>query len=285
MDLSLRLIYLPIRAFGDFIITASVIKDKFTDKIPVILPQYLTDIFNAISAENYFDVIGQIDYSDQAAFNELHKVKDLTNLKRLFKDLRTFYLATTDKRNNYLLDYSSKRVSFAKGKLVWPQVNENIYEGKTKILAQYFTPKVSKNELLPFNITSSTKILILPGSRLKSKVLNAGLVSMIIKGFGQNKVDIAEFGKKDGVENNVLFFSNFNKLISLINEYDFIISAESLPFHLANFLNKPHFVIYNESKHFKETFMTPYMMRNNSYGIFKEDNHQSVINKLTEVLS
>ena len=47
-------------------------------------------------------------------------------------------------------------------------------------------------------------------------------------------------------------YQNFQQLIALINDYDLIIGAESLPYHLANYLEKPHFVIYNQSRHMKK---------------------------------
>ena len=83
----MSLIYLPIRAFGDFIITASVLKDNFINKVPVILPDYLKELYFAIGSDRYFNVVNTIGFKNQPAFFELYKVKDFKNLKRLLNDI------------------------------------------------------------------------------------------------------------------------------------------------------------------------------------------------------
>jgi len=45
----MRTIYLPLRILGDFIITAAIVKNNFFVKVPVILPSYLTEIYQAYS--------------------------------------------------------------------------------------------------------------------------------------------------------------------------------------------------------------------------------------------
>ena len=260
-------IYLPIRSLGDFMISASVIKDNFRQKIPLILPEYLKSFFYSTCSDNYFDVLGHIDYYDQPAFYELYKVKNLFNLKRLIKDIKKIYLLTNNK-NTYLLDYSSKRLGFVKAQLIWPDVNDNIYYGKKKMFCKYFkkNDKLQTDELI-LNSEPYRKILVLPGSRIRSKRIDTKLSLEIIKTFKNNQIQIAEFGNISSEPNDIIYYDDFAKLINLINSYDLIISAESLPYHLAYYLNKAHFVIYNQSKHFKQTFMTPFMVSNIYYSI------------------
>ena len=130
----MRTAYLPIRSFGDFIITASVIKANYWTRVPVILPPYLVDIFDAISGDDLFEIIDTIDYDDQPAFFELYTVRDLPNLKRLLHDMRTIR-KFVKKDEQYILDYSSKRLFFSGGKFAWPQRGKNIYRAKKELLA------------------------------------------------------------------------------------------------------------------------------------------------------
>ena len=47
---------------------------------------------------------------------------------------------------------------------------------------------------------------------------------------------------------------------------DFIIAADSLPIHLAQLLNKPHFILFPNGH--PRNFMTPYALEYNSHGEF-----------------
>lgn len=278
-------IYIPIRALGDFIISAAVVKNHFVEKIPVLLPPYLTALFNATHSEDYFNVIGEANFGDQSAFFELYKIRDSKNLTRLINDLRTMHLIT-NKKNTYLLDYRSRRISFLNAKLRWPVFDQNIYQGKFNMFAEFYEPKQNAiNNHISFEYTTRSKILVLPGSRLPMKRINTQLLKNIIDSFNHLQIDVAEFGNPLGHENEkVIHYSNFDHLINLINAYDLIISAESLPFHLAYYLNKPHFVIYNESKHFKQTFITPFMLQSKYFETFTGNNHNQIIERLKEIL-
>ncbi|RVU00928.1 hypothetical protein EOD41_09855 [Mucilaginibacter limnophilus] len=276
-------VYLPIRSFGDFIITASVLKQHAFEKVPVIIPQYLKNIYNAIHADDYFDITGEISFTDQPAFFEMYKVRDMANLRRLIRDLMTT-IRSLSKANTYLLDYSSNRMLYTGAKLRWPSKSENIYQAKHELLLQYFDLKSYRPvaEFTPLN-SGQKRILILPDSRIPSKRINEKLIELIINEFSNHKVHQALF-TKNALPENVLAYNSFEQLLQLIADHDLVISAESLPYHLANFCNKPHFVVYNNSRHFKSTFMTPFMQQNSFYAFFEQNNYKTVLNKLNEIL-
>lgn len=279
----MRSIYAPIRALGDFIITASVVKNNFLVKVPILLPDFIADLFYAIEGDKYFDIEGTIGFSNQPAFFEMYKVKDLKNLKRLWKDIKIIK-HVFNSNDQYLLDYSSRRLFFTRAKLVWPPTDENIYEGKAKLLAENSLIKPDVNLDALTYTKSFSNILIIPDSRVKEKNINNDLIKKIKDHFKGLNIQIARFSQKKADEPDHVNYSNFKELMELISSSDLIISAESLPYHLAYFLGKPHFVIYNESRHFKTTFMTPFMLRNNYFSIFTGSNHDQVISQLEKVL-
>ena len=278
-------IYLPIRSLGDFIISASVVKDSFRIKIPLILPEYLKPLFDVTCSERYFDVCEYVSYRDQPAFFELYKVKSLNTLKRLINDIKTI-VALGNNNNTYLLDYSSRRINFVRANLVWPDPNENIYTGKKKLFGKYYE---KADEPLTGNLPGTLKpynrILVLPGSRIQTKRIDTALVYKIIKTFKNFDIQIAEYGSAIDEPGNIIYYNNFDQLINLINKYDLIISAESLPYHLAQYFKKAHFVIYNRSKHFKRTFMTPFIIDNGYYSIYDGKNTFDVVYKLQNILN
>jgi hypothetical protein len=275
-------IYLPIRSFGDFIISAAVVKDKILEKkIPVILPDYLGDIYHAIDGNKYFEIIDHISYSNQPTFFELYKVKDFKNFLRLIRDVKTIK-SSLNRKITYLMDYSSKRLSFTGVSFVWPSTTENIYLAKSKLFTQCFQLKNSDALLsIPFvPVTKGSKILIIPESRVKAKNIQPSLISVIKDYFSDIEIDTAFFSNTVSGSNNKCYKS-FEQLIQLMGDYDLIISAESLPYHLANFIGKAHFVIYTQSRHFKETFMTPFMVDNQGFTIYNGKNEDSVITDIS----
>jgi ADP-heptose:LPS heptosyltransferase len=279
--------YLPIRSFGDFIITASVVKQNAVNKIPIILPDYFKEIFNAINAESLFDIQGTNNYKNQPAFFELYKVKDSKNFTRLINDIKII-ISTVNHNDRYLVDYSSKRLAFTRANLVWPQKSLNAYEGRVKLFSDLnlINPDNSSANLInPVNPGEIKRVLILPDSRINIKSISPNLVKLIRNEFKSIVTSVAHFSaNNNAVDSDCLYYSNFNDLIALISSYDLIISAESLPYHLANYLNKPHFVIYNQSRHFDANFMTPFMIANSYYSLFDGSNTKSLIADLSKIL-
>ena len=281
----MKTIYLPIRAFGDFIITASIVKNNFKAKIPMVLPDYLAEIFHAINGGEYFEVIDKIHYNNQPAFFELYKVKDLKNLKRLISDIRILS-SFVNKQDEYLMDYSCKRLSYTNANFIWQPTEGNIYEQKLCFLAakNLINPNHHSIKIKPVSPGKMLRILILPDSRIHLKSIGNELLELMIKNLYATDIRIGHFSKKKDLNNGCLYYSDFNELIDLISSYELVISAESLPYHLANYLNKPHFVIYNQTRHFKLAFMTPFMVQNKYYSIFTGSNANEVIAEINNII-
>jgi hypothetical protein len=109
-------------------------------------------------------------------------------------------------------------------------------------------------------------ILILPDARLKKRVLKMELIESIKNHYTGNgkKINIARF--KNKINGDDLIYNNFKDLIKYIQEADFIIAADSLPIHLCELFNKPHFMFFPDGH--PRNFITPYALDNNSFGEF-----------------
>jgi ADP-heptose:LPS heptosyltransferase len=281
----MRSIYLPIRSFGDFIITAAVVKSNFSKKVHIIIPDYIKDIFEAINGSEYFEPAGTISYKNQPAFFELYKVKNIANTKRLVNDVLTLrsFVKRADK---YILDYSSRRIFFTGAHFVWPSKNENIYDAKAALLRKEGLIGPRKADIRErISNAEIRKVIIVPDSRIPEKSVDTGLLNSIIDAFKHVEIKIARFSMESSTDNGVISYSSFSQLIELISSADMIISAESLPYHLANYLDTPHFVIYNKSRHFKSTFMTPYMLNKRSYTISTGNNVEDVITDIARAIT
>ncbi|MBS1643309.1 MAG: hypothetical protein JSR11_12635 [Bacteroidetes bacterium] len=275
-------IYLPIRAFGDFTISASVIKKNCNSKIPILLPEYLVDLFNTLEGEIIFDVIDIIGLKQYHKLYELHKIRNLNDLQSLYKDIIKIS-QKLDKKNRYLLDHKNRRSKILTPNLVFPNSNENIYASKSKLFSSYFedcSDYLSESEPK----REIKKITIFPGSRKLSKALNYALVASIAtelssKGFS---VSIAYHESEKTILENVIYFNSFNMLKKIIINVDMIIAADSLPIHFAYYFNKPHFVIYNDNDNSK--WATPFIIENKTSAISMTGNNEDILKKIKKYI-
>jgi ADP-heptose:LPS heptosyltransferase len=119
-------------------------------------------------------------------------------------------------------------------------------------------------------------VVIFPDSRKKEKKIDQNIIDKISNACN-HKIKIASFGKnKMQSESSMIAYENFIQLIQIIKDADFIISSDSLPAHLANYLNKPHWVIYNNK--INNEWLTPFCVSNNTFCL------STNIEQLTETL-
>jgi len=133
----------------------------------------------------------------------------------------------------------------------------------------------------PLSIGSLNKVLIIPDARISARRIPENLIEHIktpLKDTNKS-LQVAYFNKpnKNSIQTesqSVLgSYANFEELLALINDADFIFGSDSLPIHLCHLLKKPHFILYpnNGSKN----FFTPYALQNKYYLNFKEVNENS----------
>lgn len=279
-------IYLPIRSFGDFIISASVIKNYSDVKVPVLLPNYFKEIYKTIDGDLIFDFVSNINFNNQPAYFEMYKVRNFKNIFRLLNDIKI--TSELDSSKNYLLDFRSRRLSFLNKNFSWPNDYENIYQAKYKLFKKFFPLKDENLCKIPLQSSKFNNVIIFPESRIQSKEINNKLLFDITSKFQNSNITVARYSSDHKItdnKQNAIYYSNFDQLIKLINSHDLVISSESLPYHLASFYNKPHFVIYQQTKHFKATFMTAFMNKNSYYTTFDGKNTAAVLTKLDTVIA
>ena len=95
-------------------------------------------------------------------------------------------------------------------------------------------------------------ILIFPDARLKKREIPYSILAQI-------EGRVVRFG---------IDYTNFEELIGLIQEADYIYAADSLPLHLAYLCRKPHYILYPEGG--KLDFFTPDALASGSYSTFNQ---------------
>lgn len=191
------------------------------------------------------------------SLNTLHQ---LSKLKRFIKNnpntVGIDYLEQNHKSAllNFILGHNFKII-----------VNRNVYQDMHAI----FKPATTTNYLAH----TINKILIIPDARISTRQIPENLIHYIkAKLIGSNKsLQVAYFYNENNNFNkqiDLMFYKNFEELLDLINDADFIFGSDSLPIHLCNALQKPHFILY--PKNGSKAFFTPFSLENKFYADFEK---------------
>ena len=110
------------------------------------------------------------------------------------------------------------------------------------------------------------RVVMFPDSRLPVKNIPDHLMDVIENTLIQKgkKVSAAYFRKK--IKETDLSYDSFATLLDIIENADFVIGADSLPVHICNLMQKPHYILYPTG--YTQLFMTPFAKRNQQFGQF-----------------
>ncbi|RTL55842.1 MAG: hypothetical protein EKK39_02185 [Sphingobacteriales bacterium] len=252
--------YLPIRAFGDFVISASIISKGTYQRIPIILPNYLSELFYELNCTKYFYIERVIPMNEYHKLFQLYKIKslsDIINLKHEIKIIKKCLL----KEDTYLLDFRSKRLSVILPgyNFIYPGIYRNIYIEKNDLFSDFSLNTFNSSYRISYLNKKIHSIYIFPGSRQGYKVIHPKLLKELVKFFSSLNLKVKVFIhiNENFDFSEAIKFKNFQELTVIISECEFMISADSLPVHLAYYFDKPHFVIFNTSPN--TNWITPYM--------------------------
>jgi ADP-heptose:LPS heptosyltransferase len=112
------------------------------------------------------------------------------------------------------------------------------------------------------------KILVLPESRKPSKSFKPLFIHQLTKSLLSKGLEVTTGFFKHAplqTEGKVAVHVEFADLIDLIKNADLVVTADSLPAHLAQLLGKPHFVYYEANPN--QEWTTPFCNLNKAYGV------------------
>ena len=263
-----------LRAYGDasialYFLANSPLKNEFK----VIASSHLKPLISALS--NYIH-IGSLDIeyihlginkSQLNLFTNRHFISmdTLTQVKKIKQFLMLNpnpigldYMEQSNKLNilNFLLRKDFKAI-----------VNDkNVYDE----MQHFFnTPLILQNAADPIK-----NILILPDARIANRKIPMAVIEYLKTSLTQkNKlVTQAYFSSHKNVDQDTKNYSNFDELLTLIKEADFVFGSDSLGIHLSNALQKPHCILY--PKNGSKAFFTPFSIEHKCFATF--DNVTSI---------
>lgn len=264
-----------LRAYGDFIIfLQALLKSNFKYDYHIVASKHLHPIFLTLS--KFVDVstisIEFVDFGIQKTllsfftnryFFSVGAVKELLNIKNWLRN----------NPNKIGIDYleQDKRITgfnLIMGQKFSPILKkENVYETYNRFF------QISQNLEISKGTNPFDNIVIFPDSRLPAKNIPDAVlknITTILKQKGK-QVQVAYFKQAPEKENHpssTILYDNFDELFVLIQKADLIIGADSLPIHLANLLNKPHYILY--PKGFTQLFVTPWAKQKQYFGNFEQ---------------
>jgi ADP-heptose:LPS heptosyltransferase len=260
-----------LRAYGDatialYFLANSPEKNNYT----IIASKHLTPLIKALG--RYIDLSSlQIQFVDFGItksqlnlFTNRHlissnTIRQITKLKQFVKNNPNNegidYLEQNNKSGllNLLLGHPFKAI-----------VNKQVYAE----MGEFYK---ATSSIPPSNGTIN-KILIIPDARITARRIPENLIHYIKTKIGLDKLlQVAYFDKANNhfnKQNELVSYNNFEELLELINEADFVFGSDSLPIHLCNALQKPHYILY--PKNGSSAFFTPFCIANNYYADFEK---------------
>jgi hypothetical protein len=263
-----------LRAYGDFtILLQALLRSNKKSQYKLVASSHLQPLFISLQKFVNFEAI-QIEFVDFGIDKTLlkfftNKFFFSTNCFKELQSIKTYLKANPNKEGEDYLE-QDKRITwfnFLVGKKFKHIIeDQNIYN----TYDQFFENSTFEHlEILENKtINSNKRLLIFPDSRLPSKNIPSDVLDKLIQD-QTNKghiVQVAYF--KSQTNKHSVSYNNFDELLKMIQDADFMIGADSLPIHLANLLNKPHFILY--PKGFTQLFITPFAIANQSFGTFEE---------------
>ncbi|MDP8986460.1 MAG: hypothetical protein M3N97_15755 [Pseudomonadota bacterium] len=240
-----------IRSFGDFVIAHSVLRrvaEDDKDRVRLISCGHVEDLNAVLSNEVCVTLLHSGEHSVPAVF-DVKKRGALAALRSALSLRREFGKTGRDRNETLAFHSFGMRERFIAGS--WPAIAPrtrcaNIYETYRHFLSEHDIRTTACASPMPSGCARSVGIF--PESRLAEKRLTAQTLSVVIDQVVRAGMSAKLFVLDEDIPSErefpctVRIDRNFASLASAIGSVDFVISADSLPAHLAEYFGRPVFV-------------------------------------------
>jgi ADP-heptose:LPS heptosyltransferase len=267
---------LALRSYGDYVIMLNSIKHADIKKnIKLIVSNHLQPLHQSLNIHysNNFEFIfkdfgikkGLLSFFTNRHFFSFNTIQELFNISKIVHQVEI--------RNEIIyLEHMARKILlniFFRRRLEHIYTNGNVYEA----FAHFFDIDSAN---LTFNLPEANairKVLIFPDSRKQDKVIDDKTIKQLTLWLIEQNIDfkIANFGHfktKDIELNKQIIYKDFNDLTLYIKECDLVISSDSVPVHIAEFLEKPHVILYNGKVNYN--WLTPFAKKHKMYTTFED---------------
>lgn len=233
--------FISVKSYGDFIIASNALRTNGSHSDALLCGSHLRPLMTAIDYKGNIEWLetggdGVPAFFDVRKFGILSAIASGVTLHRLINE----HVAAND-----LLVFD--RLGWRQNFLAGLKPKAEIASGLPNIYLEYENFLSSGvNSRIELPLKKAKKIGIFPDSRLTTKQIDPVLVSKIfhdlsVLGCDPQVVYVGGSPIIPGI--NICVVNSFEMLVDAIRDFDVIISADSLPAHLAEFFEKPTFVI------------------------------------------
>jgi ADP-heptose:LPS heptosyltransferase len=257
-----------LRAYGDFVIMLQcLLLSEHKQAYTLIVSEHLRPLYTAIEKviSTKFLNVEFHDFGIKKAQLSLFTNKHLFSRNTLNEvaKIKTFLQASLNNKEVDYLEQNKRKFLF---ELLTAHNFKSIFNSNLIYDAYSSFFKSLKDEIV-YKPESIKNVLIFPDSRLLKKNIPNALLLQLKERLTQRgyQCTVALFMQKENINDKV--YKNFDELLQLIQCADYIIGADSLPIHIAQLLNKPHYIFYSPS--LTKNFITPFAKNSQSFGNFR----------------
>ena len=267
---------LALRSYGDYVILLNSIKHADVKvNVKIVVSSHLKPLHESLSVHvpSNFEFIfkdfgiknGLMGFFTNRHFFSLSSIFEIFKLSNYIKSLKI-------NEEKVYLEHSARKFLlnlFLGKKLHHLYNNGNVYDE----IGRFFGLESNDKTFQLSEVHPKSKVLIFPDSRKKHKVINEATMERLSLELTRLNVDfkIAKFGALKNENSqllNQIFYSDFKALVLLIRECDFVISSDSVPVHIAEFLGKQHLILYNDKINYN--WLTPFAKKYQMFTTFKD---------------
>lgn len=276
-----------LRAYGDCIIALTSLRNSpRVSSFELIISSHLAPLYHSLPQEKLPAGL-QLHFHDFGIKKGL--MRCFTNKYLLHTDtlqeLRALreYIKTRKKENNEFnaLFLENKKRAWLPETITGNKFRhiieeENVYDAYTR----FFQSHIAEDPAAFNSQTPGLHVLLIPDARIKNKTIDPQLTEKIQRSFAAvgSTVTTAFFREAPpGFKNKSVVYHDFKELVNYISRSDLIIGADSMPVHLCQFLEKPHYMLYpgHIRRYKRKQFFTPFVLRNGYYYSFEELHQRS----------
>lgn len=263
-----------LRAFGDFLIAIHFAsKSKVQSPVTLIASKHLEPLYIALAPElpgnihisfHDFKIHGQM----MGCFTNKFLFHPRTCIELLA--LRRFLHKRMPEGPVYL--EQKKRAFLPRLFCGYPFRSVVAHGSVYKAYADFFSVSLQQMEDIAFETPKAArKILIIPDARQPKRMISEQIIQLMRDAYAIDHAEIivARFkNEATSAKEDVIVYHDFKQLVSLIRNADLLIGSDSMPIHLAQFLGKPHYILYPRSVN--PSFFTPFALRYKTYFTFED---------------
>ncbi len=235
-------LFCSLKSYGDLVIASNFLRRLDPREYGLLAGSHLHPLLQALRFEGSLSFLNT--GSSVPAFFDVSKCGYNNALRSIFQLRKRIKASMSDKRDILVFDTLGVRQRY----LAWPSRVEQISQGEPNIYLDYYRYLGIPYDQKFMQDIDISKVVIFPDSRIKEKIIPDQLLISICRENSTRGIltRIIKVGLPEPLPAlagcDVKWIDGFDKLIQEVVSAEAIVSADTLPAHLAEYYDIPTFV-------------------------------------------